>query len=1609
MKKKSKEKTKEEVEVTVPEATDTPEKKKENKLKLFALKIKNWFKDVPKNWKKDIILVILILVLVLLINFIISAKGESFIEKTFNKITGNEENYNKIKSITYEGKNDYLETKSVFTVKTSSSLKEEEFNKYLMVEPAYDYTVEKVDKNEYKVTIDNISGNQIVNLNYVENNKPVYKWAYESSKDLAVSSIYPRNGSKVSSDSVIEVNLTYANVENFEKSVSIEPAIDGSWEHLGRTWRFTPSGELKKDTTYTIVVKNTITHGDLKMKNEYSSKFTVSNGEEDGGDDFEDGLVFNPITVDEITTFRPNESIKIAYIDYENEDPPTKATVYKFDSASDFEKYLTTGKGSYKKQGDYKFKNYNKETIELTEKLGIGYYLVAVKGKKTNGFTVPVQVNSYSAYAYASERDVLVWVAKDGKFQKDLKVTYEKKEATTNEDGIAKISNYTDGSGNIKYVKVDSNGKNPLYIGIENVTIDNYPEAYVYCDRPLYKNTDTVSIWGFVPLSFFADTPDRTKFSIEFADKKYPVSVDKNGNFTTKLDLKNVESDGDVISLYYNNSIIGTNYITIENYSLRNYNYEIDTNKEYLVNGETFKFGVKVKHVSGIPATNKDVIIDYNGKEYKSKTDSAGYASFSIKIDEEIEDYASIGYTYFSITNAGPGYDENEYILYSADVIDKFVYIDADYNSYKDGKLSMDVYTLDQSKKNVTYPLEKSIGVPYNGKVRMVVYEEVTTRKLSGSEYDDYLKKKVPTYDYDDEKKAIIDKMVTVKDGKLSEKIDYKFKTGTEDKSYDYSVEIIATDKNKKKLVSSTYLYYGSYAGNEEDSYTLGYNDYWNDSNYYDLYRYFYSNDKQSPDEEISPASEEYGYYEYNLGKYSVDEKISLNLYDFKGNKINNDNKVLFIKNKERILDYSISPSSKIESKFDNNSNPGVNGTLAYFDGTNFFRTPVRYYDYNELDRKANVSISTDKENYSPKGEVKVKIKTTDKNGKGIKTNLNVSVVNDAIFGGVTDNPILETIYMDRYYSGYTYSTYRDFELFTSNGGAGNESGDGIRNDFGDTLLFKSLTTDDKGEATVTFKLNDSITSFRITVHATNSDNYVGVGTKKISSTIPLAIDFIKPEYLKSSDDVVLNATTLGKNNSNINYVFKIKEINKEQKVNGKSGATVYANFGNLKEGEYTAEISATDGKNTDKVSYKFKVVKTLQEINIKTTTNLKETKKIKPTKNPIKMEMYYKNLEVYLHYLDNLENTINSRLDTIIGYKEAERYIAKLYDEEYNIESSDYEKYYNSDKDAFSSLEASKEDYLLTALLIYYSNEIDSYISSSTYYSALEEQQEEGPTIVDSLLVLAAMKEPVLNDLKQLDLSNLNKSDLYKVDLAYLFIGDYDNAKEVHKKIESAENEEEVNYDSLEAIVSTFIDKKKAEENIDKVKMSDNYIRFAILSYFNNNIDKIMKDKKVTIKIGNEKKEVNLKGLKIEKFTLYDEELDEITFDNKSKDIIINYYYQGNISEAKNVKKVLKTTLTGEQKVGKTIYLNIDVSKYKEKGGLLHVYIPDNVSVSQTDINVDSIRDNHAVIWISNYSPDVIKIPLYIKQPGKSKVESVILKSDDKYYISNELEINTK
>ena len=114
---------------------------------------------------------------------------------------------------------------------------------------------------------------------------------------------------------------------------------------------------------------------------------------------------------------------------------------------------------------------------------------------------------------------------------------------------------------------------------------------------------------------------------------------------------------------------------------------------------------------------------------------------------------------------------------------------------------------------------------------------------------------------------------------------------------------------------------------------------------------------------------------------------------------------------------------------------------------------------------------ASDKTEYKPGEEVTLNIKTTNK-GKGVKTSVNVSVVNKAIFELEHDNTdLLERIYENKEYFAYTYSTYRDY--IETQVGDGYGGGDDDRDDFEDTAYFETVKTNNDGNATVKFKLPD--------------------------------------------------------------------------------------------------------------------------------------------------------------------------------------------------------------------------------------------------------------------------------------------------------------------------------------------------------------------------------------------------------------------------------------------------------------------------------------------------------------------------------------------------------
>ena len=63
---------------------------------------------------------------------------------------------------------------------------------------------------------------------------------------LIAINTYPTNrADRVLTSSNIEIEMSYSNIENFEKYVQIVPEVEGTWEQKGKVYRFIPSNGLQ--------------------------------------------------------------------------------------------------------------------------------------------------------------------------------------------------------------------------------------------------------------------------------------------------------------------------------------------------------------------------------------------------------------------------------------------------------------------------------------------------------------------------------------------------------------------------------------------------------------------------------------------------------------------------------------------------------------------------------------------------------------------------------------------------------------------------------------------------------------------------------------------------------------------------------------------------------------------------------------------------------------------------------------------------------------------------------------------------------------------------------------------------------------------------------------------------------------------------------------------------------------------------------------------------------------------------------------------------------------------------------------------------------------------
>lgn len=734
-----------------------------------------------------------------------------------------------------------------------------------------------------------------------------------------------------------------------------------------------------------------------------------------------------------------------------------------------------------------------------------GYYLAEynIEGECANFYQL-IQISNMSTYVGNTERDLLIWTM-DSKTDKPMQnafVSLNNNKYRSDDNGLIKIENIINkDEDKIFFVKIE-NDTNELLVAVNDFNVENYYTSFIYTDRPIYKTTDTINIWGYVPTELFIDKIDYENFKIEFNETEYKVRPNDEGIFTLKISYEDIKPDYYRMYLYYNDKEIANTYVEIDDYIKPEIEYAILTDKNNYYLTDTVNAEIKINYLTGEPVLNKKVYVYFANKEYTCTSDSNGKCLIKIKLKDyegsqnsiDIDNrYILEDFLYLTDKEAIKDYRycDIENVLSSANIkiINKDIKIIP--------KLKMvgtDKYYIDLTTQKISIVNDEIIYTNDESSVNVEISEKIDKRSNNKfTRYNPYTKKNEDYYLYAEECDLLCETNV-IKRETIEVENGYKEITSlnylaTLEKKQEYAMTknytllFTTTDSNGKTIeaeISMPWLRVDNYylvtgLSNERYFGFPGFCDSWNggDCLYYPILGY---------------KNLEY--------LYSIGDNINTKLYSNDITEKEGGTKLTYTY-KEKVLDTLFNENEIIYS---DNYFPGAYIGGAYYDpSTNYMYLAKRQYmDYRNTDRYVNIRLSTDKESYKPNDTVELKIKVTDVNGRGVKTNTLISVVDEAIFLIQEDRADeIETIYDNKYFPFYQFSTHLELPFVPGGYGAAKDGGKGK---ISDTIYFENIKTDLNGEATITFKLNDLETKFRITAISVNNDLFYGSNVKKILS-----------------------------------------------------------------------------------------------------------------------------------------------------------------------------------------------------------------------------------------------------------------------------------------------------------------------------------------------------------------------------------------------------------------------------------------------------------------------------------------------------------------------------
>lgn len=1375
-------------------------------------------------------------------------------------------------------------------------------------------------------------------------------WTFQTQRNFTVLGTLPAHQSNyVPVNTGIEIYFSHKDFGDIEKYFEISPKVEGRFETNGYAAVFIPKN-LQPGTIYTITIKKglPLKGTGQKLSEDYIFAFETE-PDKTGDKEYKGSLYFGYSLLEFSTKDTPLIPISLYTADRNTKEAVVNTTIYKFNNSDDFINAVKTiyekPHWAYAAYQDNLIDTMNlskissfDQTFDLTvwqerylsvpEALTKGFYLIE---STYNGLTAQVLVQSTDISAYYVESDTLTlfWVnnLRTGKPVESAKITIggDNLTYTTDEFGLASFDTvYTEpdemGINKLNYYIIRNNDDELILINnryrtyrADYYALNSY-WRYFQTDRSLYKPDDLVQFWGFLKSRNDQTVP--SEITVEIAEGSYwwlpeaqilsyfLPSIQKplvslkipveNGFFEGSFKLPELTPGNYQITVKSGDDILNSHYIRVENYVKPAYKMTVDKDKNAIFLNETVNFTVTPAFFDGTPMPYLDVSYSINGHPFRHisntvKTEADGKITIPFKASTSDNTAQGERWVYLNATASLPEsgmINGNSYVrVFINDIHASFTS-----NTDKDGKtlLEAKLNEIDLDKINNEtqdesgYHNENFLGDPvaYKNIAGTVIYH--TYEKIEEGEEYDYINKVVrKRYRYEERSEIVESFSFTTNEQGIATKV---FELQHPNEGY-YTVELIWNDNSGRIMSRDVYL---------------------SSRHYIDIER-------------------EYDWYhlESDKDKYRTGEEAVITLKN--NDQTVNAKSVLFIEAQNGIINYKVQDGSEYKTVFSEDRIPNFYVTAVYFNGNSYIKPGTVNLGYDTDEKKIDIEMKSDKDSYRPGDTVVINITARDENKNPVPAYINVAIIDEAmleISNYYVD--VLASLY--EWYGnglGYSYSSHQMGSVLTdvAAGLALDDSGGvavsktmetantavrfdtaemaapsamsqvQVRSDFRDTALFKTVTLNQDGNGTVSFKLPDNVTSWHVTLAGISPDLYGGTGEAALKVSLPFFIsDSMNTTYLKD-DYPYIGVSSYGndlKEDETISYQITCEQMpGFIQTAEGKAFERTNIPLWHLDTGVYDIEIKAiSESGLSDGIRRTIYVTDSYHEIEKAVTDTLKVNMDLTGGDTGLTTLIFTDmGRGKLIPSLYSLAYSGGSRLDQKLIALNANlllnELIADRNAENIEVDLSQYQK----DDGGYGILPYSESDVELSALLSsLLKNEAGTGRLKQYFYSLIFAQP--GRVNAPALYGLAVLGEPVLLDLKEAaGVKNLSLKDRIYLALAFEAVGELITAQSIY------DNE----------IVPVLEDKKpyvrvKASDDLDTILKET-----ALAAVLASKLDTPHKEGLYQYISNNYSRKILINA---EKLLVILEELEKLP----SKDVLFTYEYDGNTYSEKIINGMAVT-----------------------------------------------------------------------------------------------------